>query len=121
MKPTVWAPVATALLLSGCARMVTSRVITGPVGPPHAGPVVVVMENAPPPPHFVEVALLQAIGHGQSANLAKVVESLISQAAALGCDAVIRVRIDQGSTQASGTGVCVRTGVAVVPVPAPVR
>lgn len=107
------------LLLAGCGYVVGSHLITGPVGPPHSGPVTVVMENAPVPFAFTEVAVLQAIGHGVRANLADVLGALQTQAAALGCDAVIRIRIDQGSGMASGTGVCVRTGYGAPPPPPP--
>jgi len=100
---------AAAMALCGCGRVQTSRVITGPTGAPFAGQVAIVMENAPPPAQFVEVAILQSIGYGMSADLASVVGGLQAEAARLGCDAVIRVRVDQGASQASGTGVCVRT------------
>ena len=114
--------VASTLALAGCSRVITSRVLTGPPGPPYGGPGAVIMETAPPPANFVEVAILQAIGYGWNANLARVVESLQTQAAGLGCDAVIRVHIDQGSSQASGTGVCVRTAATwQTPAPVPQR
>ncbi|MBI5501216.1 MAG: hypothetical protein HY907_13300 [Deltaproteobacteria bacterium] len=112
------------LALCGClfGRVETSRVLTGPAGPPYAGPVAIVMENAPPPASFVEVGILQAIGYGTYANLARIVESLQGQAAGLGCDAVIRVHVDQGSSQASGTGICVRTAATwTAPAPPPPR
>jgi hypothetical protein len=92
-----------------CSRTDTNRVITGPRGAPYGGTVAVYMETAQPPPQFVEVAIVQAIGYGFDADLAHVVAALREEAARLGCDAVIRVRVDQGSSQASGTGVAVRT------------
>ncbi len=102
---------AAAVLVPGCflGSVDVSRVMTGPPGAPYPGAVAIVMENAPPPPQYVEVAILQAIGYGSSADMANVVTALQADAQQLGCDAVIRVRIDQGYSQASGTGVCVRT------------
>jgi len=105
-----FAAVLTAALLPlGCGSIETSRVMTGPPGAPYSGPVAVVMESAPPPPQFVEVAILQANGYGSRADLANVIAALQAEAQRLGCDAVIRVRVDQGYAQASGTGVCIRT------------
>lgn len=98
-----------AVLLAGCGTVQVSRVLTGPPGAPYSGPVAVVMEGGPPPPQYVEVAILQGIGYGSQADMANVVTALQAEAQRLGCDAVIRVRVDQGYSQASGTGVCIRT------------
>jgi hypothetical protein len=46
-----------------------------------------------------------------------VIEGLRQQAASLGCDTVIRVKVDQGAAMASGTGVAIRT-LAARPAPA---
>ena len=64
---------AAVVLCLGCGYVETSRVITGPPGPPFGGQVGVFMETAPPPPQFVEVAILQTIGYGLKADLANVV------------------------------------------------
>jgi hypothetical protein len=103
--------VLAATLVAGCVmgRVDVSRVLTGPPGAPYQGAVAVVMEGGAPPPQYVEVGILQAIGYGNRADMANVVTALQADAQRLGCDAVIRVRVDQGYSQASGTGVCVRT------------
>ncbi len=57
---------------------------------------------------FYELAIVQAIGFGAAANPEDVTHSLTDKAAALGCDAVIRVYIDVGYTRAHAAGVCVK-------------
>jgi len=81
-------------------------VITGPPGPPYAGAVAVHMEGAPLPAQYEEVALVQAEGGG--ADLGTLLPALQREAAALGCDAVILVKVDQGARHGSATGVAVR-------------
>ena len=92
----------------GCGGVRTHRVLTGEAGAPHTGPVAIHMEGAPLPPAYEEVALVQAEGGG--ANLGTLLPALRAQAAALGCDAVVLVRVDQGSGHASATGMAVRLG-----------
>jgi len=55
------------------------------------------------------VATVQA--HGDGANVTTLLPALQAEAAALGCNAVILARVDQGSSHAS-TGVAVRTRAA---------
>jgi uncharacterized protein YbjQ (UPF0145 family) len=52
--------------------------------------------------------VVQAIGKGPHADLAHVIDGLKAEAARLGCTAVINVKVDQGASTASGTGVCMR-------------
>jgi hypothetical protein len=77
------------------------------------------MEGQTPPPAFVEVAIVQAVGHGWNANLAEVINGLRFEAARLGCDIVIHVRVDQGGSTTSGTGIAGRAAGAPQPWPAP--
>jgi len=70
----------------------------------------VFLEGAPLPSHYDEVAMVQA--HGNGANVSTLLPALQAEAAALGCNAVILVRVDQGSSHASATGVAVRTRAA---------
>jgi hypothetical protein len=102
--------VAAFLLLTmaeGCVYdLETHRVLTGPPGRPYAGSVAIHMDGAPLPTKYEEVALVQAEGYGQ--NMSTLLPALSAQAAALGCDAVILVRVDQGAGHASATGVAVR-------------
>lgn len=55
------------------------------------------------------MATVQA--HGDGANVTTLLPALQAEAAALGCNAVILARVDQGSSHAS-TGVAVRTRAA---------
>ena len=63
--------------------------------------------TAPTRPYY-ELAIVQAIGFGGDANPEDVTHSLTDKAAALGCDAVVRVHIDVGYTRAHAAGVCVK-------------
>ena len=100
-----WAAIA-VLLLAACGGYVPSKVVTGTPLPPAAGFIVVAMESAPVPDTFVEIAILQVRAYGTHATLQHVVEGLQTEARALGCTAVVRVRVDQGSQGANGVGVC---------------
>ena len=64
--------------------------------------------QAPPPRPFYEIAIVQAVGFGAEATPEDVTRALTVKAAALGCDAVVRVSIDMGYTRAHAAGVCVR-------------
>jgi hypothetical protein len=111
-----------ALALAGCGYTETHEVVLRAASPPTGRPVEVYMSGQPPPRPFYEVALLQVIGHGSDANLEDVIRALTQRAATLGCDALVRIQIDQGYSLSHGFGVCVRwaPGIAPVPAPAPV-
>ena len=57
---------------------------------------------------YTEIALVQAIGYGADAGAEGVLAELRRKARALGCDGVIRARVDVGYTRSHGAGVCVR-------------
>ena len=95
-------------LASGCGSLTTEHVITGTLHAAGGGPVDVVMENEPPPAEFEEIALVRAFGNGNRANLTSVIDGLRDEARLVGANAVIRVRIDQGSSGMAGLGVAVR-------------
>jgi len=99
---------AAALALAGCGTVRSEHVVTGPVGPPFAGEVRVVMEGAPAPGQYQEVAIVTATGAGTEAALPTVLGALRREAAALGADAIIGVRYDRGAGSATATGVAVR-------------
>ena len=92
----------------GCGTTQTYHVMTGYPGPPHGGDVAVFLLGQPGPPGLVEVGIVQAVGTGMEADLAHVVAGLKSEAAKLGCVAIVNMKIDQGSSTASGTGTCLR-------------
>lgn len=110
MRPTktCFALCGLVLLLGACGTTETHHVVTGSVGAPHGGAVQILMGDEAPPPGLSEVALLQAIGRGTEADLEHVIGGLQEKARELGCTVVAKVKIDQGSSTASGTGVCLR-------------
>ena len=109
-----------ALAIAGCGYTETHEVALRQPGPPTGHPVEVYMYGQVPPRPFYEVALLQVVGHGADANLEDVVKALTTRASAFGCDAVVRIQIDQGYSLAHGFGVCVRwTPMPPAPAPAP--
>jgi hypothetical protein len=67
-----------------------------------------IADQASPSRPFYEIAMVQAIGFGADANPEDVTRALVARAAALGCDAVVRVYIDLGYTRAHAAGVCVK-------------
>jgi hypothetical protein len=97
-----------ALLAAACGSLTTEHVITGAQYAPHGGGVDIVMENEPPPPAFEEIALVRAFGNGNRGDLQSVIDGLREEARLVGANAVIRVRIDQGSSGMAGLGVAVR-------------
>ncbi|HSO35376.1 MAG TPA: hypothetical protein VLT33_22760 [Labilithrix sp.] len=104
---------ATALVaasaLAGCGHTETHAALLRAPQPPTGGRVeLYVADQAPPTRPFYEIAMVQAIGFGADANPEDVTRALGSKAAALGCDAVVRVYIDVGYTRAHAAGVCVK-------------
>jgi hypothetical protein len=98
-----------------CGRLEAHYVLTGTPAAPYSGDVRVVLEGAPEPEGVQEVAIVQAVGTLQHARLEDLVEALKGQARALGCDAVVHVRVDQGSSTASASGVAGRLGAPAAP------
>ena len=100
---------ALAALRCAGGGLKTHHFLTGAPGPVHRGQVHLFMEGAPLPARYEELGLVQVVGGGK-ANVAKLLPALQDEAASLGGDAVILVRVDQGAEHASATGVAVRTG-----------
>jgi hypothetical protein len=88
-----------------CGSLEQHRVITGTPRAQQAGEVRVLMDSAPLPPGFAEVALVQAVGTGQQVGDAALLSGLKAQAQQLGCNAVVRVHIDHGQQKAAAIGV----------------
>lgn len=111
---------ALALTLSACGSTSMYHVLIGARSPAHQRDVPLLLEGTAPSSNYVEVAVLQAIGRGTHADNEHVVDALRAEAASLGCDAVLSVHVDQGSSAASGVGVGVRWAPgAPPPMPAP--
>jgi hypothetical protein len=85
--------------------------------PRSARPVEVYMVGQQPTRPFDELGLLQIVSTGNQAEAPAVLAALSHRAAELGCDALVRVRVDVGFTAANGYGVCVRTQAERAPVP----
>jgi hypothetical protein len=98
-RPIAFASVPLAGL-AGCGSTTTHHVLTGAPFAPYE--VQVILEGSPAPPNIQEVAIVQAVGKGMNADLEHIVEGLKREAQALGCDVVVRVHVDQGSSTASG-------------------
>ena len=96
------------ILLPACATVNAEHVLTGTPGPPFAGDVKIVIEGSPVSAPYQEVAIVTATGQGAQALLPAILGALQSEAARLGCNAVIRVRYDRGQVSATATGVGVR-------------
>ena len=90
-----------------CSPLNSEYVLTGSQRPAYTGAVRVVLEGAPYEGAVTEVAIVTATGGGANAKLPAVLGQLQTQAGALGCNAVIRVHFDQGTSIASATGVAV--------------
>jgi len=95
--------------LSGCGfgSVQSDHVVTGAVRAPSHNGVRIVMENAPEPPRFEEIGIVRAQGYGNRANLDAVLGLLRTEAALMGANGVIRVRIDQGNGAIAAIGTAV--------------
>ena len=99
--------VAALLLLASCQPpMQVTHVVTGQWAVPHTGDVRVQLENEPPPANFHEIAIVHAMTYEREATRDAVLAALRERAASLGCNALIRVRVDHGAHRAAGSGVC---------------
>ena len=114
---SIGALLALALGLAACGYTETHEVSLRAASPPTGRPVEVYMFGQTPPRPFYEVALLQVVGHGADANLEDVIRALTGRAASLGCDALVRIQVDQGYSLTHGFGVCVRWAGAAAPPP----
>ena len=111
---------ASCAFASGCGYTESHEVVLRAPSASTGRVVEVYMIGQPPPRPFLEVALLQVIGHGSDANLEDIVKALTARASSLGCDAIVRIGVDQGYSIAHGFGVCVKwAGEAPAPAPAP--
>lgn len=101
--------------LTGCGSTATYRAVIGTVSQASPRVVEIYLPEMRVTSNFEEVAVVQAVGRGTHADPEHVYEGLRREAAAMGCDAVLRATVTQGNTLAAGTGVAVRW----IPGPAP--
>ena len=101
--------VVAALVLSstGCARVESTHVVTGQPQVANAATVEIVMEGQTPRPGYVEIAIVEGRGNHR-AGMSGVLAQLQADARGLGANALINVRVDQGASIISVTGVAVR-------------
>ena len=95
-----------ALTAPRCASLQTHHYLTGKPGASHHGPVAVFLEGAPLPAGYEEIGLVQVVA-SRGSNITKLLPALKDEAASLGADAILLVRVDQGADHASATGVAV--------------
>ncbi|HEX7667893.1 MAG TPA: hypothetical protein VF407_25375 [Polyangiaceae bacterium] len=96
-----------ALLLAGCGSTEVHQILLRqPSGSPRRH-VELYVVGRPPQRPFYEVGLVQVIGHGTDADVADVTNAIERRAGELGCDAVIGIHVELGSTRAHATGICV--------------
>ncbi len=108
-RAVVASALAFGLAGAGCGHTETHDAMLRSAEAPPSHPVELYMGDQPLPARpFYEIALVQAIGFGDDAQPESVAHALTKRAARLGCDAVIRVFIDQGYTRANASGVCVK-------------
>jgi len=116
------------LVLAACGYTETHDLVLRPSSGPARHPVEVYVGDQAPRVPYYEVALIQVVGHGGDANPEDVTRAIAERATQLGCDAVVRVHVDQGYTMAHGFGVCVeyvraqpqrRVSPSPEPAPAP--
>lgn len=93
--------------LSGCTHIDSSHVLTGPPAAPTSQNVRIVMEGQEAPPGYTEVAILEGRGNAR-AGMTGVLSRLKSDAQAIGANGIVNVRVDQGGSVISITGVAVR-------------
>jgi hypothetical protein len=114
---------AAALATSACGHLETHEVSLRAPSAPAAQDADIYFDGRWPDRAFYEVALIQVVGFGTNANPEDVTRALALRGRQNGCDAVVRVRVDQGYARANGFGVCVRYSpvqtVAPAQAPAP--
>lgn len=116
--PLLGAMALAAAGLLGCGHVELHEIVLRAPEPPAAPAQVYFVGQSPGRP-YDEVALLQAIGWGDDADMEDLARALSVRAGRLGCDAVVRVHVDQGWTRAHAFGVCVRWSPTAPPSAAP--
>lgn len=95
------------LLLVACGHTDFSEVV---LRTPTAarGPVPIWVKGQDPARPYYDVAIVQAVGSGNESAPEDVVAALSARGGRLGCDAVVRVDVTQGTGRTHAAGVCVR-------------
>lgn len=98
--------IAAALALAGCVTLRAEHALIGTARAPWSQDVKVLMEGAPVPAGAQEIAIVSATG-APAVGLQGIVRALQAEAAAVGANALVRVRYDVGASTATATGVAV--------------
>ena len=98
---------AIALALSCAACASTTEAHHFRLGPPAAPTTRVDLFDGVPARSYAEAGFVQAFAYGATAG-DPVVRALSNEARAMGCDAVVRVRLDLAEGIVHAAGVCVR-------------
>jgi hypothetical protein len=93
------------VLACACGTLENHHVITGQERARHEGQVRVLMIGEPVPNTFAEVAIVQSVGTGKQAQREPLLQALRLEARRLGCNALVRVRLDLGQSHATAVGV----------------
>ena len=96
-----------APLLAACGTTSFSEVVLRPLAPAH-GPVPLYLKGQDVPKAYYDVALVQVVGSGSESAPDDVAAAVAARAGQLGCDAVVRLEINQGMRRTQAAGVCVR-------------
>jgi hypothetical protein len=96
---------ALLIALCSCGSVETHRYATAP--PRASTEDAAVVPDVPARP-FVEAGFVQAIAYGTEAVPAAVTRALAREGRAMGCDAVVRTRIDEAPGMLHASGVCAR-------------
>lgn len=106
--------------LAACGHTEVHALLLRPHEAPAAHDPDLYFEGRGPGRPVYELAIVQVIGFGADANPEDVASALVARGRELGCDAIVRARVDQGVTRAHGVGVCVRYApLASAPAPPP--
>jgi len=107
---------ACGLMLGGCTT--AHHFLVGAPGAPYPGPVAVHLQGTEPRGDFQEVAIVQASlewGLFTPADIEHVLPMLQKRAAELGCDTDLHVRIDNGRSSITATGMAARSSALLHP------
>jgi len=111
MRSVAFLAFATVLtgLATGCGHTETHQALFRAPEPPSGHTVEIYMADmAIPARPYYEIALVQAVGFGTESHPEDIAAALTEKAGKLGCDAVVRVFLDQGYSRSNASGVCVR-------------
>lgn len=103
---------ALLLVCGGCGFAEVHEAVLRPPAAPSRR-VEVYVERAPLPRPVDDVAVVQVFASGDRADPQSVLDVMAARGSALGCDAIVRARVDSGGSLSVGSGVCVKWQRAV--------